>query len=137
MPVSLRERIEVSLLKTVMVSDRYEDAVELIVDLAKNNVDAGISMAEQYIEAWARRHDPHIPEAIRRQHQLPDDARIAVTPMMMEKSVYLLHRTVEPESRFKISVSALQRNTTMSFLINSVRSNRPRHSAALHRAAWA
>ncbi|MEE8453022.1 MAG: hypothetical protein V3R99_13940, partial [Thermoguttaceae bacterium] len=95
LPASLRERIDVSLMKTVMVSDHYEDAVELIVDLANDNVDAGISMAEQYIEAWARRHDPHIPEEIRKQHALPDDARIAVTPMMMEKNIASLTRIME------------------------------------------
>ncbi|HYW80905.1 MAG TPA: hypothetical protein VE890_15090, partial [Thermoguttaceae bacterium] len=95
LPVSLRERIDVSLLKVVLVSDRYEDAVDQIVELAKNNTEAGISMAEQYIEAWARRHDPHIPEAVRKEYKLPDDARIAVTPMMMEKNIDSLTQMME------------------------------------------
>lgn len=102
LPGSLRERIDVSLLKTVLVSDHYEDAVELIVDLAKDNADAGISMAEQYVKAWARRHDPHIPEEIRKEHKLPDDARILVTPMMMEKNIASLTRMMDMFRRHRI-----------------------------------
>ncbi len=84
---SLRERIDVCMSKAVLVSDQYEEATELIVRIAARNPDAGISLAEEYLKAWAHRHDPQIPEAIRRKHSLPGDARIMVTPIMMEKNV--------------------------------------------------
>jgi len=87
LPASLRERIDVCLSKAVVVSDRYQDAVDLIVEIAERNPEAGVSMAEEYLQAWAHRHDPHIPEAIRRQHKLSNDARIMVTPIMMEKNI--------------------------------------------------
>jgi len=84
---SLRDRIDVCMSKAVLVSDQYEEATNLIVQIAARNPDAGISLAEEYLKAWAHRHDPHIPEAIRRKHSLPGDARIMVTPIMMEKNV--------------------------------------------------
>jgi len=87
LPASLRERVDVSLSKAVLVSDRYEGAVALIVDLAKRNPGAGTSLAEEYLKTWAQRHSPEIPEAIRKKHQLPDDTRIMVTPIMMEKNI--------------------------------------------------
>ena len=84
---SLRERIDVCLSKAVVVSDRYQDAVDLILEIAKRNPDAGVSLAEEYLQAWAHRHDPHVPEAIRKQYKLSADARIMVTPIMMEKNL--------------------------------------------------
>ena len=44
-------------------------------------------MAEEYLKAWAYRHNPQVPEAIRRKYNLATDARIAVTPIMMEKNI--------------------------------------------------
>jgi hypothetical protein len=61
--------------------------VDLIVKIAERNPDAGVSLAEEYLQAWAHRHDPHVPDAIRKQYKLPDDARIMVTPIMMEKNI--------------------------------------------------
>ena len=87
LPASLRGRIDVCLSKAVLVSDQYQQAVKLIVDMAGRNRDAAVSLAEEYLKAWAHRHDPHVPEAVRKQHNLPNDARIMVTPMMMEKNI--------------------------------------------------
>jgi hypothetical protein len=87
LPDSLQERIDICLAKAVLVSDRYQDAVQRIVTLAKRNPEAGALMAEEYLQAWASRHDPHVPEAVRKQYQLAADARIVVTPIMMEKNI--------------------------------------------------
>ena len=95
LPGSLRERIDVCLSKAVLVSDRFEDAVELIIDIAKRNPGAGTTLAEEYLKAWAHRNDPHVPEAIRKQYRLPADARIVVTPMMMERNIENLARMMD------------------------------------------
>lgn len=87
LPATMRERIDVCLSKAVLVSDRYQDAAKLIVALAARNPQAGVSLAEEYLKAWAYRHDPQVPEAIRRKYSLAADARIAVTPIMMEKNI--------------------------------------------------
>ena len=87
LPASSRDRIDVCLSKAVLVSDHYQDAVKRIVAAAKRNPQAGVSLAEEYLQAWAYRHDPQVPEAIRRKYHLPDEARIAVTPIMMEKNI--------------------------------------------------
>ena len=83
----MRERIDVCLSKAVLVSDRYQDAAKLIVALAGRNPQAGVALAEEYLKAWAYRHDPQVPEAIRRKYNLAAEARIAVTPIMMEKNI--------------------------------------------------
>ena len=53
LPASLRERIDVCLSKAVLVSDRYEAAVALIVKIADRNRQAGVALAEDYLKAWA------------------------------------------------------------------------------------
>jgi hypothetical protein len=87
LPAPMREKVDVCLSKAVLVSDRYQDAAKLIVALAGRNPQAGVSLAEEYLKAWAYRHDPQVPEAIRRKYNLAADARIAVTPIMMEKNI--------------------------------------------------
>jgi hypothetical protein len=95
LPVSLRERIDVCLSKVVLVSDRIDDAARLIVDLAGRNREAGASLAEEYVKAWAHRHDPEIPAAVRKQYNLAEDARIIVTPIMMERNIDDLARIMD------------------------------------------
>jgi hypothetical protein len=95
LPESLRDRIDVCLSKVVLVSDHYEEAVTLIVEIAARNPKAGVSLAEEYLKAWAARHDPEIPEDVRKKHRLPEDARIAVTPIMMEKNIASLAKMME------------------------------------------
>ena len=95
LPESLRDRVDVCLSKAVLVSDRYEEAVDLIVKIADRNRKAGVSLAEEYVKAWAYRHDPQIPEEIRKKHKLAEDARIAVTPIMMEKNVASLAKMMD------------------------------------------
>jgi hypothetical protein len=87
LPATFRERIDVCLSKAVLVSDRYQDAAARIVALARRNPQAGVALAEEYLKAWAFRHDPQVPEAIRKKYNLASDARIAVTPIMMEKNI--------------------------------------------------
>jgi hypothetical protein len=87
LPAPMREKVDVCLSKAVLVSDRYQDAAKLIVALAGRNPQAGVTLAEEYLKAWAYRHDPQVPEAIRRKYNLAADARIAVTPIMMEKNI--------------------------------------------------
>ena len=99
---SLRDRIDVCMSKAVLVSDQYEEATELIVRIADRNSEAGISLAEEYLKAWAHRHDPHISEAIRKKHSLPGDARIMVTPIMMEKNIASLAEMMDIFRRKKI-----------------------------------
>lgn len=83
----MRERIDVCLAKAVLVSDQHQDATRRIVALADRNPQAAVTLAEEYLQAWAYRHNPQVPEPIRRKYNLAADARIAVTPIMMEKNI--------------------------------------------------
>lgn len=87
LPATIRERIEYCLAKAVLVSDQYQDAAQRIVALAGRNPAAAVTLAEEYLQAWAYRHNPEVPEAIRRKYNLSAEARIAVTPIMMEKNI--------------------------------------------------
>jgi len=102
-PTSLAERIDVCRLKIVMLSDHYQDAAAMIVEIAGDNPEAGIALAEQYLKAWADRHNPEIPEAIRKKHGLSQDARIMVTPLMMEKNIASLAEIMDIFRRNGIS----------------------------------
>jgi len=95
LPPSLRERIDTCLSRIVLVSDRYEEAAEMIVALAGRNPEAGAKLAEDYLKTWALRHDPQIPAEIRKKYKLAEDARIVVTPMMMEQNIDSLARIME------------------------------------------
>lgn len=87
LPAAMGERIDVCLAKAVLVSDQYQDAARRIVALADRNPQAAVTLAEEYLQAWAYRHNPQVPEPIRRKYNLAADARIAVTPLMMEKNI--------------------------------------------------
>lgn len=87
LPATMRERVDVCQSKAVLVSDQYQDAAKRIVALAKRNPQAGVSLAEEYVKAWAYRHNPQVPETIRRKYNLAAETRIAVTPIMMEKNI--------------------------------------------------
>lgn len=95
LPESIRDRIDIGLSKVVLISDHYEEAVPLIVELAKRNPKGSAALAEEYLKAWAARHDPQIPDEVRKKHRLPEDARIVVTPLMMEKNIASLARIME------------------------------------------
>ena len=95
LPASIRERLDLCVSKAVLVSDRYEEAVGLIAGLAKRNSNAGIALAEEYLKVWASRHNPHVPESVRKQHNLPGDARIMVTPIMMERNIESLAKMMD------------------------------------------
>lgn len=87
LPATMREKVDVCQSKAVLVSDRYQDAAKQIVALAARNPQAGVLLAEEYLKAWAYRHNPQVPEAIRRKYNLSAETRIAVTPIMMEKNI--------------------------------------------------
>lgn len=87
LPATMRERIDVCQAKAVLVSDQYQDAAKRIVALAKRNPQAAVSLAEEYVKAWAYRHNPQVPETVRRKYNLAAETRIAVTPIMMEKNI--------------------------------------------------
>ena len=53
---------------------------------------AGAALAEEFLVVWAKSHNPEIPENLRRKYGLPEDARIPVTPIMMEKNINSLAR---------------------------------------------
>lgn len=103
LPASIRERLDLCVSKAVLVSDRYEEAVDQIVGIAGRNADAGVALAEEYVKMWAYRHDPHVPENIRRLHGLPGEARIAVTPIMMERNIESLAKMMDIFRAHKIS----------------------------------
>ena len=63
-----------------------------IVEIGKRSPEAGVALAEDFLTVWAQTHNPTLPEALRKKYALPDDARIPVTPIMMEKNIESLAR---------------------------------------------
>ena len=56
---------------------------------------AGVALAEDFLSVWAKTHNPQIPEPLRKKYELPEDARIPVTPIMMEKNIESLARMMD------------------------------------------
>jgi len=92
LPASLRQRLDVSLSKVILASANFDQAADRIVEIGKRNPEAGVALAENFLTVWAQAHNPQIPEAMRKRYELPEDARIPVTPIMMTKNIESLAR---------------------------------------------
>ena len=82
-----RDRLDASLSRAVIASANFEAAADRITELAKRHPSAGVALAEDFLSAWSQAHNPLVPEELRRKYGLPEDARIPVTPVMMERNI--------------------------------------------------
>ncbi len=92
LPAGVRDRFDMSLSKVILAGAKFDEAAEHIVAIGKRSPEAGVALAENFLTVWAQTHNPQIPEVLRKKYALPDDARIPVTPIMMEKNVNSLAR---------------------------------------------
>lgn len=89
---SSRDRMDVAMSRLILTGANFDQAAERIVEIGKRSARAGAALAEDFLGVWAKTHNPQIPEPLRRKFGLPDDARIPVTPIMMEKNIESLAR---------------------------------------------
>ncbi|MCX6856749.1 MAG: hypothetical protein NTV80_17810 [Verrucomicrobia bacterium] len=89
---SSRDRMDVAISRLILTGANFDQAAERIVEIGKRSARAGAALAEDFLGVWAKTHNPQIPEQLRRKFNLPDDARIPVTPIMMEKNIESLAR---------------------------------------------
>jgi hypothetical protein len=87
-----RDRVDVAMSRLILTGANFDRAAEQIVEIGKRSPRAGAALAENFLGVWAKTHNPQIPEPLRRKFSLPDDARIPVTPIMMEKNIDSLAR---------------------------------------------
>jgi hypothetical protein len=78
--------------KVILASANFDQAADRIVEIGKRSPGAGVVLAEDFLSVWAKTHNPQIPETLRKKYELPEDARIPVTPIMMEKNIESLSR---------------------------------------------
>ena len=95
LPSDLRDRFDASLARAIIVSANFELAADRIVELARRHPAAGVALAEDFLLAWGQAHNPQLPEELRRRYGLPEDARIPITPVMMERNIDSLARMME------------------------------------------
>jgi hypothetical protein len=95
LPADLRARFDASLARAIIVSANFELAADRIVELARRHPAAGVALAEDFLLAWGQAHNPQLPEELRRRYGLPEDARIPITPVMMERNIESLARMME------------------------------------------
>ncbi len=88
----VRGRFDAALSRAILVSADFDAASERILELSKRHPEAGIALAEDFITAWAQAHNPQLPEELRRKYGLPEETRIPVTPVMMERNIDSLAR---------------------------------------------
>ena len=88
----VRDRFDAALAHAILVGADFEAASERILELSKRKPQRAIALAEDFIAAWAQAHNPQIPDELRKKYGLPEDARIPVTPMMMERNIDSLAR---------------------------------------------
>ena len=95
LPSDLRDRFDASLARAIIVSANFELAADRIVELAKRHPAAGVALAEDFLLAWGQAHNPQLPQELRARYGLPEDARIPITPVMMERNIDSLARMME------------------------------------------
>ena len=89
---SVRDRIDVAMSRLILTGAQFDQAAERIVEIGKRSPTAGAALAEDFLTVWGKTHNPQLPEQLRRKYGLPEDARIPVTPIMMEKNIDSLAR---------------------------------------------
>ncbi|MGV3663110.1 MAG: hypothetical protein ACO1TE_23190 [Prosthecobacter sp.] len=89
---SARDRIDVATSRLILTGAQFDQAAERIVEIGKRSPTAGAALAQDFLAVWGKTHNPQLPEQLRRKYGLPDDARIPVTPIMMEKNIDSLAR---------------------------------------------
>jgi len=92
LPSSVCDRVDVAMSRLILTGANFDQAAEKIVEIGKRSAGTGAALAEDFLSVWAKTHNPQIPEALRKKFGLPEDARIPVTPMMMEKNIESLAR---------------------------------------------
>ena len=95
LPADLRDRFDASLARAIIVSANFEMAADRIVELARRRPAAGVALAEDFLIAWGQAHNPQLPQELRARYGLPEDARIPITPVMMERNIESLARMME------------------------------------------
>lgn len=95
LPSDLRDRFDASLARAIIVSANFELAADRIAELARRHPAAGVALAEDFLLAWGQAHNPQLPQELRARYGLPEDARIPVTPVMMERNIDSLARMME------------------------------------------
>ncbi len=90
LPAPVRERLDVSLSRVILAGANFEQAAEKMLAIGKRSPRAGAALAEDFINAWAGANNPQLPEALRKKYDLPENSRIPVTPIMMEKNIQSL-----------------------------------------------
>ncbi len=91
----IRERLDTVVSKIILVGANFDQAADRIAEIGKRNPEAGVALAEDFLTVWAKTHNPQIPETLRKKYGLAEDARIPVTPIMMEKNIASLARMME------------------------------------------
>lgn len=89
---SARDRVDVALSRLILTGANFDQAADRIVEIGKRSPGTGAALAEDFLSVWAKTHNPQIPEPLRKKFGLPEDARIPVTPIMMEKNIESLAR---------------------------------------------
>lgn len=92
---SARDRFDVSLSKVILAGANFDQAADRIVEIGKRSPGAGVALAEDFLGVWAKTNNPQIPDTLRKKYDLPEDARIPVTPIMMEKNIDSLARMMD------------------------------------------
>jgi len=92
LPAAARDRVDVGLSRLILTGANFDQAADRIVEIGKRSPGTGAALAEDFLSVWAKTHNPQIPEALRKKFGLPEDARIPVTPIMMEKNIESLAR---------------------------------------------
>jgi hypothetical protein len=88
----VRGRFDAALSHAILVNADFDAASERILELSKRHPQAAIALAEDFISAWAQAHNPQLPEELRKKYGLPEETRIPVTPVMMERNIDSLAR---------------------------------------------
>jgi len=88
----VRGRFDTALSRAILVSADFDAASERILELSKRHPQAALALAEDFITAWAQAHNPQLPEELRKKYGLPEETRIPVTPVMMERNIDSLAR---------------------------------------------
>ena len=92
LPAAARDRVDVGLSRLILTGANFDQAADRIVEIGKRSAGTGAALAEDFLSIWAKTHNPQIPEPLRKKFGLPEDARIPVTPIMMEKNIESLAR---------------------------------------------
>lgn len=82
----LNSMVRVALVRVILLSENMERALPIVRDLVRTDSPAAAKLVNSYLETWATRHDPNLPQDVLKQYRI-DNQVVVLTRAQQEANL--------------------------------------------------